>query len=106
MRQAKVLVTDLLGLNNKIYHSGDVVCEDNFPEGNFDKLANQKFIGEPFEESGEEKPKDKLTKYTLKEVDLKNYPELAEQGLNAGDEVEIPEGYRVSKKGALVKEGK
>jgi hypothetical protein len=44
MRKAKVIVTDLAGRANKIYHSGDIVTENNFPPGNFDKLVKNGYL--------------------------------------------------------------
>lgn len=44
MAKAKVLVTDISGKGKKIFHHGDVVTEESFPEGKFEKLVAGKFI--------------------------------------------------------------
>jgi hypothetical protein len=54
MRTAKVLVTDLSGVGNKIHHSGDKVSEASFPEGHFDQLIEGGFIKETTGEEGAE----------------------------------------------------
>lgn len=58
MRKAKVLVTDLSGENNKIWHHGDVVNEDCFPAGRFDQLIKGEFIKELEEEVAEEETQE------------------------------------------------
>ena len=72
MRTATVIVTDLGARGNKIFHSGDTVTENNFPEGNFDKLIAGGYIKENVVEVEEVKkpsvPKTitkKLTKWDL-----------------------------------------
>lgn len=46
MRSAKVIVTDVGGKGKKIFHYGDVVTENSFPVGNFDKLIKGGFLKE------------------------------------------------------------
>jgi hypothetical protein len=46
MRTAKVIVSDLSGKGNRIFHAGDEVNESYFPIGNFDKLIEGKYIEE------------------------------------------------------------
>jgi len=46
MRSAKVIVTDVGGKGKKIFHYGDVVTENSFPVGNFDKLIAGGFLKE------------------------------------------------------------
>ena len=44
MREYKVVALSLSGRNNRIFKSGDIVNEDNFPEGQAEQLVNQGFI--------------------------------------------------------------
>lgn len=46
MRKFRVIALSVGGMNNKVYKSQDVVNEDNFPEGNADKLVKGKFLKE------------------------------------------------------------
>lgn len=46
MRSAKVIVTDVGGKGKKIFHYGDVVTENSFPVGNFDRLIAGGFLKE------------------------------------------------------------
>lgn len=46
MRSAKVIVTDVGGKGKKIFHYGDVVTENSFPVGNFDRLISGGFLKE------------------------------------------------------------
>jgi hypothetical protein len=50
MRSAKVIALHIGGRGNKIFNYGDIVTEKNFPEGNFDRLIEQKFISELVDE--------------------------------------------------------
>ena len=54
-------------------------------------------------EPGDDAEAGEKAKYKVTAADLKKYPELAEQGINENDEVELPEGFAVDKKGKLVK---
>lgn len=89
MAKAKVIGSELLGMNNKIYKSGDVVTEDHFYPGHFDNLIKNKWL-DPIPEE-EEKPVEKVT---LTDEDMANNPDLAENGLKAGDEIPVPEGFK------------
>lgn len=55
MAKAKVLVTDIGGKGKRIFHHGDVVTEESFPEGKFQKLVDGKFI-QVIAETEAEKP--------------------------------------------------
>jgi hypothetical protein len=44
VKEAKVVVISVSGLNNRIFNSGDVVNEQQFPRGNFDKLIQEGYL--------------------------------------------------------------
>lgn len=46
MRSGKVVGTDLSALGRKIFHKGDIACENNFPPGNYQKLVDNGWIDE------------------------------------------------------------
>ncbi len=46
MRKFKVIALSVGGLNNKIFRSGDMVQENNFPQGNVDTLVKEGFLKE------------------------------------------------------------
>lgn len=49
MAKYKVICLSVGGLGNKIFKSGDIVTDDNFPEGNAQELVKGKYI-EPIED--------------------------------------------------------
>jgi hypothetical protein len=51
-RKFKVVCLAVSGVRNAIHRSGDVVFENNFPEGNAEKLLKSKHIQEIFDEVG------------------------------------------------------
>lgn len=50
MRRFKVITTSVGGHNNKIYYYDQEVTEENFPEGNADKLVTGGYLKEIIEE--------------------------------------------------------
>ena len=95
MRKAKVLVSDLGARGNKIFHSGDTVVESNFPEGNFDRLINGKYIEEIFEKATEEIASVEVDE--INEVESNNSTEEIEETFEK-DETESHNGFRKKKK--------
>lgn len=46
MKSGKVIVSDLSGSGNKIYHAGDQINEEQVPRGIWDKLVKGGYIKE------------------------------------------------------------
>lgn len=55
MKWYKVIALSVGGRKNKIFHTGDLVNESNFPEGAADRLMNQGFL-EYFDKDADEVP--------------------------------------------------
>lgn len=63
MAKYKVIALSVGGLGKKIFNSGDIVTDKNFPAGNAEKLVKQGFLEEiqekkePVKEDKEDKKK-------------------------------------------------
>ena len=44
LKKYKVIAYSVGGMNNKVYRSGDTVCESNFPPGNAEILEEKDFL--------------------------------------------------------------
>lgn len=89
MRTGTVIVTDLSGNANKIFHSGDPVTERNFPAGNFEKLVNGGYIKEDVAEVKAEVKKDPP-------VEVKS--ETQDSDSEKENKPEAPEGNKKNKR--------
>lgn len=106
MKKYKVIALSVGGKHNKIYHSGDIVTEDKFHDGEAPGLARKKFIepightlkdeapegaenkGEIKVDLREEKPfgkkveTDNENDFTIEDVDIKDLKaELSAKGI-------------------------
>lgn len=57
MRKFEIIALSVGSKSNRIYNSGEVINEDGFVAENIDKLIEEGFIKESFEDVKEDKPK-------------------------------------------------
>lgn len=76
----RVKALSLSGLNKKMFDSGDIVSEENFPEGNVPRLIAEGFLEEiPEEKAVEESEKEETSDQDAGEVTEDSKEESTEE---------------------------
>lgn len=77
MRTFKVISLSVGGSNNKIFKSGDIVTENQFPQGNADKLVKGGFLKEILEDKPKAPVKSVLAEINSEEAEKSEVEETS-----------------------------